>query len=196
MQISSTLYLSSQLVQMAFIEAFKFYYYRRAWWHMPLIPALRRQRQVDFWVRGQPGLQSEFQDSQNYKEKPCLGKKKLLLSHMYTWCMYVRYHPIACMCEGHRTTSWSWFSPFTFIFLLGTKLRLPGLSATTAEPFYQPYRPWKRTLNQDSLCMLIWDCTSKLYPQHLRLFFSSLLLLFWGGGGWGCAEYSLYPWPS
>jgi hypothetical protein len=26
--------------------------------------------------RGQPGLQSEFQDSQGYTEKPCLGKKK------------------------------------------------------------------------------------------------------------------------
>jgi hypothetical protein len=36
----------------------------RAWWHTPLIPALGRQRQVDFWVQGQPGLQSEFQDSQ------------------------------------------------------------------------------------------------------------------------------------
>jgi hypothetical protein len=33
---------------------------------MPLIPALGRQRQVDFWVWGQPGLQSEFQDSQGY----------------------------------------------------------------------------------------------------------------------------------
>jgi hypothetical protein len=40
---------------------------------MPLIPALRRQRQEDFWVRGQPGLQSEFQDCQGYTEKPCLG---------------------------------------------------------------------------------------------------------------------------
>jgi hypothetical protein len=28
----------------------------------------------DFWVRGQPGLQSEFQDSQGYTEKPCLEK--------------------------------------------------------------------------------------------------------------------------
>jgi hypothetical protein len=37
---------------------------------MPLIPALGKQRQADFWVRGQPGLQSEFQDSQGYKEKP------------------------------------------------------------------------------------------------------------------------------
>jgi hypothetical protein len=43
---------------------------------MPLIPALGRQRQEDFWVRGQPGLQSEFQDSQGYAEKPCLKKKK------------------------------------------------------------------------------------------------------------------------
>jgi hypothetical protein len=43
---------------------------------MPLIPALERQRQADFWVRGQPGLQSEFQDSQGYTEKPCLKKNK------------------------------------------------------------------------------------------------------------------------
>jgi hypothetical protein len=44
------------------------------WWCTPLIPALGRQRQVDFWVRGQPGLQSEFQDNQGYTEKPCLKK--------------------------------------------------------------------------------------------------------------------------
>jgi hypothetical protein len=31
---------------------------------------------VDFWVRGQPGLQSELQDSQGYTEKPCLEKPK------------------------------------------------------------------------------------------------------------------------
>jgi hypothetical protein len=43
---------------------------------MPLIPALGRQRQADYWVWGQPSLQSEFQDSQGYTEKPCLEKKK------------------------------------------------------------------------------------------------------------------------
>ena len=38
-------------------------------------PTLERQRQADFWVQGQPGLHSEFQDSQNYTEKPCLEEK-------------------------------------------------------------------------------------------------------------------------
>jgi hypothetical protein len=47
-----------------------------AWWCTPLVPALGRQRQVDFWVQGQPGLQSEFQDSQGYTEKLCLEKPK------------------------------------------------------------------------------------------------------------------------
>jgi hypothetical protein len=43
---------------------------------MPLIPALGRQRQADFCVQGQPDLQSEFQDNQNYTEKPCHEKKQ------------------------------------------------------------------------------------------------------------------------
>jgi hypothetical protein len=43
------------------------------WWWTPLI--LGMQRQADFWVRGQPGLQSEFQDRQDYREKPCLEKQ-------------------------------------------------------------------------------------------------------------------------
>ena len=38
--------------------------------------ALGRQRQVDFWVWGQTGLQSEYQDSQGYTENPCLEKTK------------------------------------------------------------------------------------------------------------------------
>jgi hypothetical protein len=46
------------------------------WWHMTLIPALGRQRQADFWVWGQPGLQSELQDSQGYIENPVLKNKQ------------------------------------------------------------------------------------------------------------------------
>jgi hypothetical protein len=59
-----------------YVSDYKFDNLSRAWWRTPLIPALGRQRQADFWVRGQPGLQSEFQDSQDYTEKPCLEKPK------------------------------------------------------------------------------------------------------------------------
>jgi hypothetical protein len=53
------------------------------WWRTPLIPALRRQRQADFWVQDQPGLQSEFQDSQGYTEKPCIEKPKKKKKDLY-----------------------------------------------------------------------------------------------------------------
>jgi hypothetical protein len=46
------------------------------WWLTPLIPALGRQRQLDLFVPGQPGLQSELQDGQGYPEKPCHKKAK------------------------------------------------------------------------------------------------------------------------
>jgi hypothetical protein len=38
------------------------------WCYMPLILAIERQRPVDLWVWGQPGLQSKFQASQGYTE--------------------------------------------------------------------------------------------------------------------------------
>jgi hypothetical protein len=38
---------------------------------------LEGQRQADPWVWGQPGLHSEFQDSQGYTEKPCLKNKQM-----------------------------------------------------------------------------------------------------------------------
>jgi hypothetical protein len=41
-----------------------------------LIIALGSQRQEDFWVRRQLGLQSEFQDIQGYTEKSLYQKTK------------------------------------------------------------------------------------------------------------------------
>jgi hypothetical protein len=41
-----------------------------------LVPALGRQRQAALRVLGQPGLQTEFQDSQGYTEKPCINKTR------------------------------------------------------------------------------------------------------------------------
>jgi hypothetical protein len=46
-------------------------------WYTPLIPAFKRQWQVDLRVWGQPGLQSEFQSSQAYTKKSCLEKSKV-----------------------------------------------------------------------------------------------------------------------
>jgi hypothetical protein len=81
------------------------------WRHTPLIPALGRQRQVDLWVWGQPGLQSEFQDSQGYTEKLCLKKKKIDISrhvvHMcrlrwylllWVFCLYVYMCILSTQC--------------------------------------------------------------------------------------------------
>ena len=59
-----------------FCDQVRFKKLSRAWWHKPLISALGRQRQMDFWIWSQPGLQSKFQDSQGYTEKSCLKKPK------------------------------------------------------------------------------------------------------------------------
>ena len=59
--------------------------FSQAWWCTPLILALRRQRQADFWVLGQPGLQSELQDNQGYTEKPCLEKTKQNKKNKKIW---------------------------------------------------------------------------------------------------------------
>jgi hypothetical protein len=82
------------------------------WWHMPLISALGWKSQADFWVRGQPGLQSEFQDSQGYTEKPCLEKtkKKKVLCLVG---LSQADHPAHC-----TWTHYSFCGFFSFFFLL------------------------------------------------------------------------------
>jgi hypothetical protein len=67
---------------------------------MPLIPALRRQRQADL---------REFEDSQGYMQKPCLGKRKKKKITEDTWnqagkriflCARLFTHPFQV---SHRT---------------------------------------------------------------------------------------------
>ena len=87
------------------------------WWCMPLITALGRQRQPDLWVRSQPGLHSELQDSQGYTREAYLGKRNLSQKKKYqmsilslplsfqghlkicfiTICVFVCF-VFACMC--------------------------------------------------------------------------------------------------
>jgi hypothetical protein len=76
----------------------------RAWCRTPLILALGRQRQADFWVRGQPGLQSEFQDSQGYTETPCLRKqankqtKQKQTNKKASHTISIKYNMTLCHC--------------------------------------------------------------------------------------------------
>lgn len=63
-----------------------------SWWqYTPLVPELRRQSQVDLCTQDQPGVQSKFQGSQGYIEKPCLktkNKRTLSLSTGFTGMHY------------------------------------------------------------------------------------------------------------
>jgi hypothetical protein len=93
----------------------------RAWWRTPLIPALGRQRQADFWVRGQPGLQSELQDSQSYKEKPCLEKNKKK-KKKEEFCSLQKRQSVQLVFlfefeHAFRGLVWFYFSFFAFIFV-------------------------------------------------------------------------------
>jgi hypothetical protein len=56
------------------LQAIKIIIIGWVWWRMPLIPALWRQRQADFWVQGQTGLQSEFQETRAIQRKPVSKK--------------------------------------------------------------------------------------------------------------------------
>jgi hypothetical protein len=70
------------------------------WAHQARWGRRARQRQADFWVRGQPGLQSEFQDSQSYTEKPCLKTNKQTNKQPNSSC-----RQLVCLSDGERQLS-------------------------------------------------------------------------------------------
>jgi hypothetical protein len=102
------------------------------WWQCtPLILALRRQRQADFWI--QSGLQSEFQDSQGYTEKRCLKKqtnKQTNKKKTWTQCLQgiffslLRHEVYAEMTLIQYLTMLRQVSPVRFFFFLLHKLCL------------------------------------------------------------------------
>jgi hypothetical protein len=63
------------------------------WWHRPLIPALERQRQVDFlkpawsteWVPGQPGLPRETLSREKKKKDLKPETQACLLAYSRPW---------------------------------------------------------------------------------------------------------------
>jgi hypothetical protein len=119
---------------------------------MPLIPALRRHRQMDFWVQGQPDLQREFQDSQGYTEKPCLekqktkGKKKdswcsLSLNHLCLECLL--WHDIGYLQTWHWVERWGRWIFLLLVFYQGQSDGGKGLLewAIALNHMTRPYDP-------------------------------------------------------
>ena len=72
-------------------------------------PSTWRQRQVDLCVQRQTGLQSEFQDSQDYKEKPCLNKQTNKVCAHVCVCGHICVHRYACryvcVCRDQKSAS-------------------------------------------------------------------------------------------
>jgi hypothetical protein len=81
---------------------------------------------VDFWVRGQPGLQSEFQDSQGYTEKPYLEKpkKKKKKKRRNFSFHYSKKH------------TWKWFLRTSKPYI-GHMLVIPALRELNQEDFHE-----------------------------------------------------------
>jgi hypothetical protein len=90
---------------------------------------------VDFRVQGQPGLQSEFQDSQGYTEKPCLEKQKRKKKEMFKITLprhFTTPAPVSsatpCVCAQHLMcmnlcVSYSFWIYSYFYFLPSNNMR-------------------------------------------------------------------------
>ena len=67
------------------------------WWRTPLIPALCSQRQADFSVQGQPGLQVSSRPARATQRNPVSKKQNKQTCLMFVGCPFV--------------SLWSWAFP-------------------------------------------------------------------------------------
>jgi hypothetical protein len=134
----------------------------RAWWRTPLIPALGRQRQADFWVRGQPGLQSVFQDSQNYRKKPCLQKQKTKPKQNKK---PVKFHTLV-QCEQGRAHRHPSFTTIPQISIT-TQLNKGGQRAWRALPLF-PVSPFSNLHLRERAPWCVSDMQGEPYEGTLH----------------------------
>ena len=63
-----------------------------------------QETEADFWVQGHPGPYSEFQASHSYTMRPCLKKKKKILSTLLAISLGENYFEF-CEVIGERICS-------------------------------------------------------------------------------------------
>jgi hypothetical protein len=85
-------HIKRQLKQVFTFKKKKKKKFPRQWWYTPVIPECWKQRQMDLWFWDQPDLQSEFQDSQIYTEKPFLFLKYLFILFIWVHCSCLQTH--------------------------------------------------------------------------------------------------------
>jgi hypothetical protein len=140
----------------------------------PLIPALGRQRQADFWVRGQPGLQSEFQDNQGYTEKPCLEKnnKKKISSPLRKLFIYLFIYLSITPYFIHSSLP-------SYCCTFHTSSPCPCLHVDVLPPHPPTPHPWPPTWSLNSLRPPVsWGLGASSPNQHSKKG-SPLLYVYW-----------------
>ena len=153
------------------------------WWCTPLILALRRHRQADLWVKGQPGLQSIFQNSQSYTEKPCLQTKQTIpMWWVVGWCQWSPYSEAESGRSGVQTHL-QLYSEFKVDYLspylkkqnnkvsLKLWLRLPQsapLLASRTFGFEEQLEALQVKSDKRSLCLVDLASWLNVGPQLLR----------------------------
>jgi len=133
-------------------------------WLTPLIPSLGRQRQVDFWVLGQPGLQGEFQDSQGYTEKPYLkqpppSKKKMWPLGKTVQQLTKTFKPITILCLSDPANEYH----CTLHIVLSKELKVQQV---TAQSCY--LQSWK-VVQAECLLIVMWIAkwdTQNIHSRH------------------------------